>query len=109
MYQQILQKINEQCPWLLNEESETEVNYTVCGKPAKHKVLKKGRPPELAELLYAMSEKTARYELTLSGTFIEHFESGSWENVIDYDLTKSLRENIETNPELGKFLLEVLV
>ena len=102
----------------MNEESETEVNYTVCGRPAKHKVLKKGRPPELAELLYAIERKVGRvYGFAAqradtngnNGVFFTlEREMKDSQVVASYNLTKSLRENIESNEGLAKFLLEIL-
>lgn len=82
MYQQIREKINEQCPWL------------------------DGRPPELAELLYAIRPG---YFVAAHGGICEYGVGGELSSVAYYDLTKSLRENIESNEGLARFLLEVLV
>lgn len=150
MYQQIRQKINEQCPWLkvqreslreklasieheqwitwsralVNSETLSSerierwkklwVPYTQLTEEMKDFDRKYAdivldeicRPPELAELLYAIRPG---YFVAAHGGICEYGVGGELSSVAYYDLTKSLRENIESNEELARFLLEVLV
>lgn len=137
MYQQIREKINEQCPWLREKLALCEkcLGNGMYGEPESEQGatlraaypcnfcstggITLGRSPELAELLYAIERKIGRvYGFAAqrpdtngnNGVFFTlEREMKDSQVVANYDLTKSLKENIETNPELRKFLLEVLV
>lgn len=133
-YETIRSKINEQCPWLMeidlgceahhkNGTEQTKVTIYSCTPnrvvyqrfngdesadtrevfDRDYTIL--GRPPELAELLYAIRPG---YFVAAHGSICEYGVGGELSSVAYYDLTKSLKENIESNEGLAKFLLEIL-
>lgn len=132
---QIKNKIRELCPELMElsfgcevKDTHNQLEYVVCNKSVnddlyvscgtlestqyrvpRERVVIIGHPIQLSHLLRAIGDRTQHFEyVTWEETHIS-FVLKKTGKLLQFDLTKSVHQNLEENEELREFIYNLLV